>query len=271
MAKALWICYFGTALICQWLFYHFPKTFFAFPVNVGLLLFLTVGLWVISREKRFSPFASHLSSLSTTYLLLTLFLGSCLVQGFTNLPVTGTWWFVAVLTALVAHLTLVLFRGLSRPRPYKLRFTLVHAGLLLALSGGFFGAPDTYEWRAIVTKEQPTAEAFDKGGYKTALGETLQLVSSEATFSERRTGKGSTFKLKVNLPHRLSWQDDLYLESINTTGTTDISPYCIVLWVRQPWKYVQWTGIWMLIAGSALLFIQGPFRTGKKGRRRKAT
>ena len=25
MAKALWICYFGTALICQWLFYHFPK------------------------------------------------------------------------------------------------------------------------------------------------------------------------------------------------------------------------------------------------------
>ena len=207
--------------------------------------------------------------------------GSCLVQGFTNLPVTGTWWFVAVLTALVAHLTLVLFRGLSRPRPYKLRFTLVHAGLLLALSGGFFGAPDTYEWRAIVTKEQPTAEAFDKGGYKTALGETLQLVSSEATFSERgipqdytaelRTGKGSTFKLKVNHPHRLSWQDDLYLESINTTGTTDISPYCIVLWVRQPWKYVQWTGIWMLIAGSALLFIQGPFRTGKKGRRRKAT
>lgn len=281
MAKALWICYFGTALICQWLFYHFPKTFFAFPVNVGLLLFLTVGLWVISREKRFSPFASHLSSLSTTYLLLTLFLGSCLVQGFTNLPVTGTWWFVAVLTALVAHLTLVLFRGLSRPRPYKLRFTLVHAGLLLALSGGFFGAPDTYEWRAIVTKEQPTAEAFDKGGYKTALGETLQLVSSEATFSERgipqdytaelRMGKGSTFKLKVNHPHRLSWQDDLYLESINTTGTTDISPYCIVLWVRQPWKYVQWTGIWMLIAGSALLFIQGPFRTGKKGRRRKAT
>ena len=133
----------------------------------------------------------------------------------------------------------------------------------------------------IVTKEQPTAEAFDKGGYKTALGETLQLVSSEATFSERgipqdytaelRTGKGSTFKLKVNHPHRLSWQDDLYLESINTTGTTDISPYCIVLWVRQPWKYVQWTGIWMLIAGSALLFIQGPFRTGKKGRRRKAT
>lgn len=86
MAKALWICYFGTALICQWLFYHFPKTFFAFPVNVGLLLFLTVGLWVISREKRFSPFASRLSSLSTTYLLLTLFLGSCLVQGFTCLP-----------------------------------------------------------------------------------------------------------------------------------------------------------------------------------------
>ena len=28
MAKALWICYFGTALICQWLFYHFPKTIF---------------------------------------------------------------------------------------------------------------------------------------------------------------------------------------------------------------------------------------------------
>lgn len=229
---------------------------------------------MISREKRFSPFASRLSSLSTTYLLLTLFLGSCLVQGFTCLPVTGTWWFVAVLTALVAHLTLVLFRGLSRPRPYKLRFTLVHAGLLLALSGGFFGAPDTYEWRAIVTKEQPTAEAFDKSGYKTALGETLQLVSSEATFSERgipldytaelRTCKGSTFKLKVNHPHRLSWQDDLYLESINTTGTTDIPPYCIVLWVRQPWKYVQWTGIWMLIAGNALLFIQGHSVPGKK-------
>lgn len=64
MAKALWICYFGTALICQWLFYHFPKTFFAFPVNVGLLLFLTVGLWVIPGKTFFpicipSVFAFH--------------------------------------------------------------------------------------------------------------------------------------------------------------------------------------------------------------------
>ncbi len=272
----IWICYFGTALLCQGLFHVFPDAFFAFPVNVVLLLLLMVCLWVVYREPCFSVFASCLTSFSTTFLLLALFLLSCLFQGLTTFSVTNSWWFVFVLTALIAHLFLVLFRGLAYSRSHKVRFVLIHAGLLLALVGGFWGVPDTYEWRTIVSRGKTVQDAFDKDGNKVRLDDGLQLVSLDATFSEsgipldyvaklRTVKQGNNIILKVNHPYRISWKDDLYLESIGSLGTADPSPYCIVQWVRQPWKYVQWTGIWMLIAGSVMLFVQGA-QEKKEGR-----
>ena len=59
----------------------------------------------------------------------------------------------------------------------------------------------------------------------------------------------------MNHPYRLSWAEDIYLISYDRESI--VPQYCVVEIVRQPWKYLIWMGIVMMMAGSALMFLQG--------------
>ena len=140
-----------------------------------MLLWLAV-LWVLFKEKRDSAVSSVLLSFHTTVILLSAFLAACLVQGFSSVKLTGTWWFTAIVFALLSHLFMVIIRGSIRPRPFRARFLLNHAGLFLALAGGLFGSPDTQRWRTIVKLAEPVTEAVDTDGNLIRMPYRLQLT-----------------------------------------------------------------------------------------------
>lgn len=164
-----WAVYIAVAVVCQIIFGDFPSGFFGFPVNAAVMLLWLAVLWVMFREKRDSAPVRLLLSRQTTLVLIGVFIAACLVQGFSRSRLTGSWWFVAVLFALLSHIFLVLLRGMSHPRPYRLRFFLNHAGLFLALAGGMFGSPDNRDWRTVAVTEAPAREAVDIDGHRTAL------------------------------------------------------------------------------------------------------
>ena len=268
---AFWTVYIALACGCQYFFGDFPSSFFAFPVNIAVMLLWLAVLWVLFKEKRDSAVSSVLLSFHTTVILLFAFLAACLVQGFSSVKLTGTWWFTAIVFALLSHLFMVIIRGSIRPRPFRARFLLNHAGLFLALAGGLFGSPDTQRWRTIVKLAEPVTEAVDTDGNLIRMPYRLQLTGfCVDSYRDGRPGNyevtltaddGTDIVLKVNHPYCLSWKDDLYLagiKDVTDSGYGPVAGSCIVEIVRQPWKYAQMAGILMLAAGAALLFIQGP-------------
>ena len=239
----IWGVYFGVALLCQFLLPDFPTAFFAFPVNDALVLLAMVGLWILRKEKPVSPVTRLLASPSTTSILLALLAASCLCLGLTSRPSPSSWWFFFLLTALFLHLLMVFYAGAFRKRPHRLRFILIHGGLLLALLGGFAGTPDTAEWRLPVGKEWPTRQAYTPQYGKIRLPHSLQLKDFDVTYYAN--GMPQDFQahllldntkditLSVNHPYALSPNDDLYLVDYEHVAEPR---FCIVQLVRQPWK-----------------------------------
>ena len=276
MCIKVWGVYFSGALLCQLLLPAFPEDFFAFPVNGALVLLAVTGLWVLRKERPASPAVRLLSSPSTTCILLALLVLSCLTLGLASSPSPSSWWFFFLFTALTLHLLMVFYAGAFRRRPHRLRFILIHGGLLLALLGSFAGAPDTAEWRLPVDKELSTRQAYTPQNGKIYLPHSLQLKDFDVTYypnglpqdfrADLLLDQTEDIALSVNHPYALSLTDDLYLVDYEHTPEPR---FCIVQLVRQPWKYVLGTGIWLLLGGCLLLFVQG-LPQGMTVRREKA-
>ncbi len=264
-----WAGYFLLSMVCQLVAGDFPHGFFVFPANAAVMLLWMAVLWVLFREKRNSWLVSTLLSRKSTFVLLGVFTAACIIQGLSSEKYTVSWWFVAAVFGLLSHLYLVILRGMSGKRPFRLRFFLNHAGVFLAIAAGFFGSPDTEEWRTVASIGGPAREAVDADGRVIALDYDIRLTgfyidsyaggvprSYEAAIT---VDEDKDFLLRVNHPHRLSWQDDLYLSGVgNFDGNVTGKENCILQIVRQPWKYVEFTGILMLLSGCLLLFLQGP-------------
>lgn len=269
-----WGTYFAVALGCQLTFGKCQIAFFAFPVNAALLLLGVTSLWILHKEKSQSAGYLVLSAPATTFLLLGITFVSCLLMGFGTLLTPDSWWTVFTLIALLAHLLIVIYRGMCRKRAHKLRFALTHIGLLLALGGGMAGSADTHEWRILVTKDQPTRQAFDRHGKSILLKDSMQLQTFDIAYHPDGTPQSynaqviigdKSATLKVNHPYTLSWTDNLYLTDYEHVPANEQPHYCVLQLVKEPWKYALWTGIWMLIAGCVLLFTQGIPALPKKG------
>lgn len=258
------------AAIIQLAFGDFPVAAFAFPVNAAVLFAGLAGVWVLHWEAPGSRLSVWLSSGSTSILLLAALLVSCLVMGivpqdsgesgFPGLKhIVHTWWFIAIALALVANLAMVILT-----RRADLRFCLNHIGILLALAGGFFGAPDTEILRSAVYRDTPSREAFQTNGSREVLGYELSMLNF--TIEEDENGSVRNYaadimvgnekaRIRVNSPFRRTAFEDIYLVSYDRASE---SPrYCVLEIVRQPWKYVIWSGVVMMMAGAVLMFARG--------------
>ncbi len=283
-----WGVYFLAAWGCGRFLGSFPVAWFAFPVNVASWLLWAAVLWLAWRRCRGCLLVRMLVSVKSSLLLLFLLFVTCLVYGLDGRQVAATWWLVALLWALTSHLSVVLYNGVCRPRRYKWRFVLIHLGLLSALLGAFLGVPDRTEWRAVLEAGRPVRGVVDERGDVIRLKRTVEWVNVQDTAWKavdaaatrprwqyaKREADGDAARLlidgrkrvvlRVNHPYRMSWQDDLYLVNVIPADSNHGLAGCVVMGVRQPWKYVEWAGIWLLIAGCALLFVQGVRGSGKE-------
>lgn len=261
---------FITGLLIQAFAGYFPAEAFAFPINAAVLFASLAGLWVLWREKPGGAVCRWLASGNASIALIAAFLICCLILGMkmqhadaVSFPGFGnvrrTWWFILISIALMANLFVVI---LSR-RKKGIRFILNHIGVLVALIGCFFGAPDHTVSRAIVSGEA-VHEAVGENGEIVPLPAAMKLDGFNVELDQRGNVRnymalidvdGKKVELRVNHPYRISMSEDVYLTSYDRDNPEP--QYCIVEVVRQPWKYLIWAGIVMMMAGGILMFARG--------------
>ena len=270
------LCPIMAAVIIQYFAGNFPFHFFEFPLNIILGVIWIYSVYLLQKDNnRSKNISGILVSPQTTAFSLFLFVCGTLVigllgqLGFYNFM--SSWIFVSILFILLSHLAAITIRGFKSRKKKRWRFLLNHAGVWLALFGGFMGSSDIITARIPVFFDKENNEALTMEGKHFYLDYNLKLTGFDADYyqngmpksyvaevrvSDRHSGNSSQISLEVNHPHEYKFGEDIYLVSYDTRS--DKPQYCVLQIVRQPWKYIQLIGIIMTIAGAAGMFIGGP-------------
>ena len=291
------LCPIMAAVIIQYFAGNFPFHFFEFPLNIILGIIWIYSVYLLQKDNnRSKNISGILVSPQTTAFSLFLFVCGTLVIGlFPQLSAIeaeqkegilgqlgfynfmSSWIFVSVLFILLSHLAAITIKGFRTRKNKRWRFLLNHAGVWLALFGGFMGSSDIITARIPVFFDKENNEALTMEGKHFYLDYNLKLTGFDADYyqngmprsyvaevkvSDRHSGESSQISLEVNHPHEYKFGEDIYLVSYDTRS--DKPQYCVLQIVHQPWKYIQLIGIIMTIAGAAGMFIGGPQKQTSK-------
>ena len=273
------------AIVLQVFIGNFPSAFMAFPLNVLFMALWGIVLLLLYQQEKHVGIIRHLLSPTATFYSLSLTFLGCLIIGIypqkalidiaseNNLAATlgfyhfhTSWIFVAILLYIQSVLFLVTIRGWRNQQGIRWRFLLCHIGLWLIISSIFFGAADKKTLRVIAYKNHPTKEAIQENGHITHLPYEVCLQAFHVDYFPNGTPShfeanvllgSDSARLAINHPHSYSLTTDVYLTDYDTTLGSK-SNYCILQIVYEPWKWFTACGIWILLIGAILLFIQGP-------------
>ena len=239
-------------------------SFFSFPLNLILALLWIIAVAMSIRHASDSKVVRFMLSPTATLAAIGLFSLACLIIGLTgNREWVRSFPFIIIYLFLMTVLLYVVIRGWKAGNEVRWRFLLNHAGLLLALSAAFFGAPDSETLRVQTFKDVPVREAFRMDGSRVWMSHEIELKDFNVGYYENGTPSayeaevavdGKNVLIKVNHPYSMGLSEDLYLSSYDL----EAGEYCILQLVREPWKYPALAGVLMMLSGAMLLFIQGP-------------
>ena len=240
-------------------------TFFAFPLNfltAALLMLCLVWLRKLYPEGAVMRF---LHSPAATISAISLLVLACLWIGFTgDRSFVESVIFVADLLYVQTVLFLITLRGWRRASgEVRWRFLFLHLGLMLAIGAGFWGSPDSSEYRMRIQVDESSREAVTLDAARVVLPYEITLHDLSTEYSEDGTPNhyeaylsvngSKPVKLMVNHPYNVKFGEDIYLASVSENS-------CVLQIVREPWRYFALAGIVMILAGAFLLFINGPRR-----------
>lgn len=247
---------------------------FSYPLNLILALIWAGGIYSLWRYRKKSRIVSFMLSKAATVSAILLFAGFCLATGLTGRrEIMSSWPAAAVMLYFMSVLLFVLLRGwrichASGKGRIRWRFFLNHAGLLLAVSSAFWGAPDSSTLMMRVEQGQPSSDAVSQDGRYSRLAYEVELTDFRTEAYEDGTPSmfeadihvgGKAVTLKVNHPYAVSLGEDIYLSGYDRNWKDD-SYVCILQIVKEPWKYAALAGIVMMLAGALLMFVRGPVR-----------
>lgn len=274
MRYVILIIYMAAAILLHFLTGQFPVSFFSFPLNFILAVIWIGSVVMLCKKCRKSGFVRFMLSKGSVICSIVLFLTFSLIVGISGWRnLVDTWIFAAIMLYFLTVLLLVILRGYrvrtdSGIGSIRWRFILNHAGLFIALSAAFWGAPDSETVRLRAIKGQPVKEAIRMDGTATWMSYDVEL--KDFRMEEYENGVPSMFEadllvdgkdvtIRVNEPYSPSLGEDIYLTGYDMLSGAD-SDYCILQVVREPWKYAAVAGIVMMLAGALMLFIGGPRR-----------
>lgn len=252
----------ATALILQYFVGNFPVEIFAFPLNIVTMALWGVVAYLLYKNRENFTVAKSLLSIRATWLSLGSMAATGIYLGLQREPNSTSWLVVVGILFTLTHLLLITMRGWRTSQGIRWRFTLLHAGLILALGAGFWGAPDRVQLRTMLPRESTITHAYHLDGTMTNLGYALQLRGLNAEYNEN--GIPTHFEaavsidnedvtLRVNHPYNRTFSEKIYLVSIGNDAS-----YCVVEIVREPWQWASLAGIILLLAGAVMLFLRGP-------------
>lgn len=262
------------ALVLQLLTGGFPIGFFAFPLNIILLIVWLLAMMWLWKDRRRTLFVTHMLSFPATIASILFVLMVCFAIGFTGLRwLAHSWVFVVLLLYMQTVLLFVLLRGWreasptgARIGPVRWRFVLLHLGLLLTIVSGFWGAPDSETIRMKAYEGTPVSAGLLDDGMPVWLDYEVELIDFHmesyennvpSDYSAQLIIAGEPVTLKVNHPHTFGFGRQAYLTGYDAAAGAE-SQYCTLQIVTEPWKYMTLTGIIMILTGALLLFLGGP-------------
>jgi hypothetical protein len=226
-----------------------------------------VACYLLYKHRETSALAQSLLSTRATWLSLAAMVATGLYLGLQSQPNSTAWPIVLGILFTLTHLLLITMRGWRTAKGIRWRFTLLHAGLIIALGAGFWGSPDRVQLRTML-QDKPVNHAYHLDSTLTNLDYTMQLeecnteynTSGMPTHFEAKVGiDNEIVTLKVNHPYNRTFGEKIYLVSINQEHG-----YCIVEIVREPWQWASLAGIILILAGAVMLFIRGPRHMANK-------
>ena len=285
------------AAIIQYFAGNFPFHFFEFPLNIILGIIWIYSIYILLRGNNSKGNISRIlvSPKTTAFSLFMFVCGTLIIGLFPQLSAIdaenkegifgrlgfynfmSSWIFVSILFILLSHLAAITIRGFKNRKKKRWRFLLNHAGVWLALFGGFMGSSDIITARIPVFFDKENNEALTMEGKRFYLDYDMQLTGFNADYyqngmpksyvaevkvSDRHSENSSQISLEVNHPYEYKFGEDIYLVSYDTRS--DKPQYCVLQIVRQPWKYIQLIGIIMTIAGAVGMFIGEPQKQTSK-------
>lgn len=254
------------SLLLQYTIGDFPLDIFAFPLNIVVLTLWFVVVYMLYSNRNSLAIAQSLLSIRATWLALGSMVATGIYLGLEREPSSTSWLVVVGILFTITHLLLITLRGWRTPKGIRWRFTLLHIGLIVALSAGFWGSPDRVQLRTRLTNEKPTTHAYHLDGTMTNLDYTMTLRKCDAEYNEMGmpthfeamiTVDNEDITLRVNHPYNRTLGEKIYLVSIGQSPESG-TLYCIVEIVREPWQWLSLAGIVMLLAGAVMLFVRGP-------------
>ena len=252
----------ATALILQYFVGNFPVEIFAFPLNIVTMALWGVVVYLLYKNRENSTVAKSLLSIYATWLSLGSMAATGIYLGLQREPNATSWLVVVGILFTLTHLLLITMRGWRTAQGIRWRFTLLHAGLIIALGAGFWGAPDRVQLRTMLPTKSTITHAYHLDGTMTNLGYALQLRGLDAEYNENGTPThfeaavnidNEDVTLRVNHPYNRTFSEKIYLVSIGNDAS-----YCVVEIVREPWQWASLAGIILLLAGAVMLFLRGP-------------
>lgn len=273
MPYILLLIYLAAAFVIQLLTGDFPVTFFAFPLNFIIAVIWLGGMLWIWKGARKSQFVAFMLSKGASVSAVAMFLMFSLVIGLTGIrSLVNSWVFVAFMLYFQTVLLFVVMRGWRAQTAtgahlgkIRWRFILNHAGLLLAISSAFWGAPDSETLRFQAYRDVPVCRAFGMDGEPSWLSSVMELKDFKvelhdngvpAMYEAEILIDGEPVTLKVNHPYSMGLGKNVYLSGYGHASGESES--CIIQIVTEPWKYGAVIGMGMMIAGALLLFVGGP-------------
>ena len=255
----------AVSLIAERIFGSFEISFFAFPMNLILLIAWAAIIVELYRRRNTNAIAAYLLSTQATVTAIIVSAIGCIFVGLQSNPSTQSIPFIALVLFVMSVIAMVTLRGWRNQSGIRWRFIASHLGLLLALIAGFWGAVDYKELRAVVGSEQ-THEALYINGMTTNLDYTLRLSDFDVSYGQNGVPteyraevevNNNAIELTVNHPHRVGFGEHIYLMSFEQSQEQTL---VILQVVRQPWRVVFVAGIVMMLLGALLMFIGGPKR-----------
>jgi hypothetical protein len=255
------------ATLLQALVGSFPTDIFTFPLNIICMALWLVACYLLYKHRETSALAQSLLSTRATWLSLAAMVATGLYLGLQSQPNSTAWPIVLGILFTLTHLLLITMRGWRTAKGIRWRFTLLHAGLIIALGAGFWGSPDRVQLRTML-QDKPVNHAYHLDSTLTNLDYTMQLEECNTEYNT--SGMPTHFEAKVNIdneivtlkvnhPYNRTFGEKIYLVSINQEHG-----YCIVEIVREPWQWASLAGIILILAGAVMLFIRGPRHMANK-------
>ena len=229
-----------------------------YPTTVLLALsHLTAVIAIANRYGR-TPLIQKLVTPRSAIIQLAIAALALAVEGTFGIPLHTTIPFAIYLLILQTTLILTIYQAIKRRKPWT--FTAIHLGVLLIISGAYWGAPDVTRAKLMLAPHWPQNTAYTSDGHTVPLPFTLQLTDFHIDYYDDHTSpRQYTSHLLVDAKELTT--------AVNSPATyrgytilqsgydRQAHRYTILQIVREPWLPLVYIGMILLALGSMRQFI----------------